>query len=127
MNTGHEGSLTTTHANSPREAVARIETLCLMAGLDLPVRAIRQQIASSVHLIVQQSRFSDGSRRITRISEVVGLGDEGDVELRDIFEFKLMTVDGQGRIEGQFLATGYLPSFLDQFIAHGLVEDGVYL
>ena len=127
MNTGHEGSLTTTHANSPREAVARIETLCLMAGLDLPARAIRQQIAASVHLIVQQSRFSDGSRRVTRISEVTGLGDEGDVELRDIFEFKAAKVSEEGRIRGQFLATGYLPSFLDQFIAQGLVEDGVYL
>jgi len=127
MNTGHEGSLTTTHANSPREAVARIETLCLMAGLDLPARAIRQQIAASVHLIVQQSRFSDGSRRVTRISEVTGLGDEGDVELRDIFEFKAAKVSEEGRIRGQFLTTGYLPSFLDQFIAQGLVEDGVYL
>jgi len=127
MNTGHEGSLTTTHANSPREAVSRIETLCLMAGLDLPVRAIRQQIASSVHLIVQQSRFSDGARRVTRIAEVVGLSDEGDVELRDIFEFKVTKARGQGRVEGEFLATGYLPSFLDQFIAQGLVDDGVYL
>jgi len=127
MNTGHEGSLTTTHANSPREAVARIETLCLMAGLDLPVRAIRQQIASSVHLIVQQTRFSDGSRRVTRIAEVVGLGDEGDVELRDIFEYKMVRTGKEGRIEGEFLPTGYLPSFLDQFISHSLVEDGVYL
>ncbi len=127
MNTGHEGSLTTTHANSPREAVARIETLCLMAGLDLPVRAIRQQIASSVHLIVQQTRFSDGSRRVTRIAEVVGRDDDGEVELRDIFEYKLVRVGVEGRIEGEFLPTGYLPSFLDQYIAHGLVEDGVYL
>ena len=127
MNTGHEGSLTTTHANSPREALGRIETLCLMAGLDLPVRAIRQQIASSVHVIVQQARFSDGSRRVTRIAEVVGLDDDGDVELRDIFEFRLVRASKDGRVEGDFLPTGYLPSFLDQFIAHGLVEDGVYL
>ena len=127
MNTGHEGSLTTTHANSPKEAVARIETLCLMAGLDLPVRAIRQQIASSVHLIVQQMRFSDGSRRITKISEVTGLSDEGDVELRDIFEFKVKCSGTDGRIKGEFLPTGYLPSFLDQFIARGLVEEGDYL
>ena len=98
-----------------------------MAGLDLPVRAIRQQIASSVHLIVQQMRFSDGSRRITRISEVTGLSDEGDVELRDIFEFKVKCSGTDGRIEGEFLPTGYLPSFLDQFIARGLVEEGDYL
>jgi pilus assembly protein CpaF len=127
MNTGHEGSLTTTHANSPKEAVARIETLCLMAGLDLPVRAIRQQIASSIHLIVQQSRFSDGSRRVTKISEVTGLSDDGDVELRDIFEFKVKSTGAEGRIEGEFLATGYLPSFLDQFITRGLVQEGDYL
>jgi len=127
MNTGHEGSLTTTHANSPKEAVARIETLCLMAGLDLPVRAIRQQIAASVHLIVQQTRFSDGARRVTKISEVTGLSDEGDVDLRDIFEFKVKSTGAEGRIEGEFLPTGYLPSFLDQFIARGLIEDGVYL
>lgn len=127
MNTGHEGSLTTTHANSPKEAVARIETLCLMAGLDLPVRAIRQQIASSVHLIVQQTRFSDGSRRVTRLSEVTGLSDEGDVELRDIFEFKVKGTTADGRINGEFLPTGYLPSFIDQFIARGLVGDGDYL
>jgi len=127
MNTGHEGSLTTTHANSPKEAVARIETLCLMAGLDLPVRAIRQQIASSVHLIVQQTRFSNGSRRVTKISEVIGLSDDGDVDLRDIFQFKVRNAGIDGRIEGEFLPTGYLPSFLDQFIARGLVQDGDYL
>ena len=127
MNTGHEGSLTTAHANSPREAVARIETLCLMAGLDLPVRAIRQQIAASVHLIVQQMRASDGSRRVTQIAEVVGLNDEGDVELRNIFEFKTRGTTSDGHTMGEFLATGYLPSFLDQFIAQGLVQEGAYL
>jgi len=127
MNTGHEGSMTTTHANSPREAVARIETLCLMAGLDLPIRAIRQQIASSVHLIVQQSRFSDGSRRVTSIAEVVGVDDDGEVELREIFEFKTVRVGEEGKVEGEFAATGYLPSFLDQFIAHRLVSDGSFL
>jgi pilus assembly protein CpaF len=127
MNTGHEGSLTTTHANSPREAVSRIETLCLMAGLDLPIRAIRQQIASSVHLIVQQSRFSDGSRRVSSIAEVVGIDDDGEVELREIFSFKVTRAGEHGAVEGEFLASGYLPSFLDQFVAHGLVDDGVAL
>ena len=127
MNTGHEGSMTTTHANSPQEAVARIETLCLMAGLDLPIRAIRQQIASSVHVILQQSRFSDGSRRITSVAEVVGIDDDGEVELREIFAFKVLRAGAGGKIEGEFLATGYLPSFLDQFIAHELVTDGAYL
>ncbi len=127
MNTGHEGSLTTTHANSPKEAVARIETLCLMAGLELPVRAIRQQIASSIHLIVQQSRIMDGSRRVTSIAEVVGLSDEGEVELREIFEYRIRSAVVGKKVEGEHLATGYLPSFLDQFLARGLVEQGAVL
>ncbi len=125
MNTGHEGSLTTTHANSPREAVSRIETLCLMAGLDLPVRAIRMQIATSIHLIVQQSRFSDGSRRISRISEVIGMDDEGEVELRDIYSYHVLTAEQGSKITGRFEATGYLPTFLDRFVAAGYpIEDG---
>jgi pilus assembly protein CpaF len=122
MNTGHEGSLTTTHANSPREAVARIETLCLMAGLDLPVRAIRQQIATSVHLIVQQTRYSDGSRRVSNIAEVVGIDDEGEVELQEIFSFDVSKAGL--RVEGEFVASGYLPSFVEQFVAHGLLVEG---
>ncbi len=127
MNTGHEGSLTTLHANSPKEAINRLETLCLMAGLDLPVRAIRQQIASSIHLIVQQTRFQDGCRRITCCSEVIGLDDDGEVTLRDIFTYDLQSARNCERVSGVFCATGYLPSFLDQFISHGLVEQGDYL
>jgi pilus assembly protein CpaF len=127
MNTGHEGSLTTTHANSPKEAVARIETLCLMAGLDLPIRAIRQQIASSIHLIVQQSRFSDGSRRVSNIAEVAGLSDEGEVELREIFSYRISSAVIGQKVAGEYLASGYLPSFLDQFLARGLCNDGAVL
>jgi pilus assembly protein CpaF len=127
MNTGHEGSLTTTHANSPKEAIARIETLCLMAGLDLPVRAIRQQIASSVHVIVQQSRFSDGSRRVTSIAEVIGLNDDGEVELREIYRFRVAEAQAGAKVLGEFVASGYLPSFLPQFMAQGLVGDGAVL
>jgi pilus assembly protein CpaF len=127
MNTGHDGSMTTTHANSPREAAARLETLCLMSGLELPVRAIRAQIASSVHLVVQQSRFSDGSRRITHIAEVVGIDEDGEIELRDIFDFFRTGTGAGGGIEGVFRASGYLPSFIDEFIAHGLVKEGDYL
>jgi len=124
MNTGHDGSLTTTHANSPREAVARLETLVLMGGLDLPSRAIREQIAGAVHVIVQQSRLSDGTRKVTSITEVVGIDDDGDVELRPIFEF-VRTGTGQGgKVLGEFRATGYLPSFLDTFIVMGLVKKG---
>jgi pilus assembly protein CpaF len=127
MNTGHEGSMTTTHANSPREAVARIETLCLMAGVDLPVRAIRAQIASSVHLIVQQSRLSDGSRRITNIAEVVGIDDDGEVELNEIFSFVRLGTGEGGKVVGEYRASGFLPSFIDQFIAYGVAPDGDFV
>lgn len=124
MNTGHDGSLTTTHANTPDEAVARLETLSLMSGLDLPSRAIREQIASSIHLIVQQSRLSDGSRKITAVSEVVGITDEGDVELRPIFEFIRTGTGPSGQVHGDFRATGFLPSYLQDFIVMGLVAPG---
>jgi len=124
MNTGHEGSMTTTHANSPREAMSRLETLCLMAGLDLPSRAIREQISGSVHLVVQQSRFSDGSRRIAAITEINGLDDDGDFVLNDIFSFHRLSTDPDGTINGEYRASGYLPSFIDEFITHGLIRDG---
>ena len=129
MNTGHEGSMTTTHANSPTEATTRLETLCLMAGLDLPSRAIRDQIASSVHLVVQQTRFSDGSRRVTAITELVGVDEDGEFELQDIFAYHRTGTGPKGKVEGEFRASGYLPSFLDEFITHGLVsgKGGVYL
>ena len=127
MNTGHEGSMTTTHANSPEEGVKRIETLCLMSGLDLPSRAIREQIAGSVHIIVQQSRFSDGSRRVSAITEVSGLDEKGEFVLNDIFRFVRTGTEPDGTILGEFRATGYLPSFLDEFITYGLVDDGDYL
>jgi pilus assembly protein CpaF len=121
MNTGHDGSLTTTHANSPGEALARIETLALMGGLELPARAIREQIAASIHLVVQQSRMSDGTRRITSVSEVVGMEDDRIVR-RPIFEFVRTGTEKGGRVRGEFRATGYLPTFLDQFIVMGLVK-----
>lgn len=127
MNTGHEGSMTTTHANSPREAVARIETLCLMAGVDLPVRAIRAQIASSIHLIVQQSRLSDGSRRVTAVSEVAGINDDGDVELNEIYSFVRLSTGPGGKVVGEFRASGYLPSFVDELIANNVAPDGDYV
>ena len=125
MNTGHDGSLTTTHANSPAEALARLETLVLMSGIDLPVRAIREQLASAVHVIVQQSRLSDGSRKITAISEIVGLErDTGEIETRKIFEFVRTGTGPDGKVIGDFRATGYLPSFLNDFIVMGLVKRG---
>jgi pilus assembly protein CpaF len=127
MNTGHDGSLTTTHANSPREAINRLEVLALMSGLDLPARAIREQIANSVHLVVQQSRFADGSRRVTAITEVIGLDDNFEVQLRPIFEFYRTGTGEGGKVLGEFRATGYLPSFLDAFISYGLVQGKDYL
>jgi pilus assembly protein CpaF len=109
MNTGHDGSLTTIHANSPRDTLARLETLVLMSGVDLPQRAIREQIASAIHLIVQQSRLRDGSRRITNITEVVGR--EGDtITLQDVFLFAESGVDGNGRIDGKLSPTGIRPN-----------------
>src|ERR1700756_3903284 len=109
MNTGHDGSLTTIHANSPRDTLARLETLVLMSGVDLPQRAIREQIASAIHLIVQQSRLRDGSRRITNITEIVGR--EGDtITLQDVFLFEETGLDGSGRIQGKLSPTGIRPN-----------------
>ncbi len=118
MNTGHDGSISTLHANNPRDALARLETMVLMAGMELPLRAIREQISSAIELIIQQSRFSDGSRRITRISEVVGM--EGDnITLQDIFVFEHSEVDGNGNVIGKHVATGIIPGCLDKLKAHG--------
>jgi pilus assembly protein CpaF len=120
MNTGHDGSMTTTHANNPRECLARLETLCMMAGMELPVKAIREQIASAVNLIVQISRLSDGSRKIMAITEVVGM--QGDVvSLQEIFRFKETGYDKNRRIQGQFQAMGLIPSFIEKFEQKGVV------
>jgi pilus assembly protein CpaF len=128
MNTGHDGSLTTVHANSPDEAISRLETLVLMSGLDLPTRAIREQIASSIHVILQQARFSDGSRRIVQIAEVVGLdADSGVIRTEPIFEFVRRPNAPDGAVRGEFRATGYMPSYIEQFVTLGLVADGVFL
>jgi pilus assembly protein CpaF len=120
MNTGHDGSMTTTHANSPRECIARLETLSMMAGMELPVRAIREQIASAVHLIVQISRLSDGSRKVMSITEVVGMQGEV-VSLQEIFRFKETGYDKNRRIIGEFQALGMIPSFVEKFEQKGVV------
>ncbi len=120
MNTGHDGSMTTTHANSPRECIARLETLSMMAGMDLPVRAIREQIAGAVNLIVQISRQSDGSRKIMSITEVAGM--QGDVvTLAEIFRFKETGYDKNRKIQGIFQATGTIPSFIQKLSDKGVV------
>jgi len=119
MNTGHDGSLTTGHANAPRDMLSRLETMVLMAGMDLPVRAIREQIASAVDLIVQQSRLRDGSRKITHLTEVQGM--EGEViTLQDIFVFDQTGCDEQGKVIGRFKPTGIRPKFLDKLSSNGI-------
>jgi septum site-determining protein MinD len=120
MNTGHDGSMTTTHANSPRECLARLETLCMMSGMDLPMRAIREQIAGAVNLIVQISRLSDGSRKIISITEVAGM--QGDIiTLAEIFRFKETGYDKNRKIQGVFQATGTIPSFIQKLSDKGVV------
>ena len=119
MNTGHDGSLTTGHANRPRDMLSRLETMVLMAGMDLPIRAIREQIASAVDLILQQSRLQDGSRRITHLTEVQGM--EGDVvTLQDIFVYEQTGRDENNKIIGRFKPTGIRPKFLDKLITNGI-------
>lgn len=118
MNTGHDGSLTTIHANSPRDAIARLETLCLMSGVELPARAIREQIASAVDLIIQQTRLRDGSRKVTAITEVAGM--EGDVvTLTDIFRFEQTGISPDGKVLGQLRPTGIRPLFTPRLEAAG--------
>src|SRR5450631_2738575 len=119
MNTGHDGSLTTVHSNSPRDAISRLEVMVSMANSNMQVSAIRQQIASAVHLLVQAARFSDGSRRVTRITEVTGM--EGNIiTLQDLFEFEKRGIDPDGRVIGRLAATGIRPKFYEKLIAAGI-------
>jgi pilus assembly protein CpaF len=118
MNTGHDGSLTTLHANTPRDALSRLETMCMMSGMDLPIKVLREQIASAVDLIVQQSRLKDGSRKVTAITEVAGM--EGDtVVLTDIFKFEQTGITQDGRVLGELRATGIRPLFTPRLEAAG--------
>jgi pilus assembly protein CpaF len=119
MNTGHDGSLTTGHANSPRDMLSRLETMVLMSGMSLPVKAIRDQIASAIDLIIQQSRLMDGSRKITYITEVQGM--EGDVIiLQDIFRFEQRGIDNRGKVKGEFVSTGIMPKFVQKLKEKGM-------
>ena len=119
MNTGHDGSLTTAHANSPRDVLSRLETMVLMAGMDLPVRAVRTQISSAIDLILQQSRIRDGSRKITHITEVQGM--EGDIIiLQDLFHYIQDYIDDKGKSIGHFESTGLQPAFFDKFKMNGV-------
>ena len=119
MNTGHDGSMTTVHANSPRDAIARVETMALMANLNLPEQAVRRQIASAVQLIVQIARFTDGSRRVTHVTEISGMEDDV-VSMQDIFMFDKQGISPDGRVLGTFAATGVRPNFSDRLNASGV-------
>jgi pilus assembly protein CpaF len=120
MNTGHDGSISTIHSNSPRDALARLETMCLMSGMDIGIRAIREQVASALQLIVHQSRMKDGTRRITHLTEIVGM--EGDViTLQDLFLFDYKAgIDPEGRFLGGLKSTGLRPRFLEPLAEHGI-------
>jgi pilus assembly protein CpaF len=119
MNTGHDGSITTVHANSPRDAIARMETMALMANLNLPEKAVRQQIASAVGIMVQVSRMSDGTRRITHLTEITGM-DEDVVSMQDVFLFEKRGVGLNGKVLGKFHATGVMPRFAEKIKASGI-------
>jgi pilus assembly protein CpaF len=122
MNTGHDGSLTTVHANSPRDVISRLETMVLMSGMELPSRAIREQIASAIDIVVHESRLSDGSRKVVCISEVVGL--EGQqIVMQDIFEYKQTGIDEKGKVTGRFMPTGAMPTFYEHLKSRGLHID----
>jgi pilus assembly protein CpaF len=119
MNTGHDGSLTTVHANSPRDAVSRLEVMVSMANSNMQLVSIRQQIAAAVHLFVQASRFSDGSRRVTNVTEVTGM--EGEVvTLQDIYVFEKRGLTPEGKVVGRFAATGIRPKFYEKLLAAGI-------
>jgi pilus assembly protein CpaF len=119
MNTGHDGSLTTLHSNSPRDTLARLETLSLMAGMDLPLSAIRAQVASALHLVIHQERMRDGTRKITHITEVLRM--QGEViTTQDLFVYEQMGVDDDGRVVGRLRPTGLRPSFMDAFEVAGI-------
>src|SRR6266849_411231 len=119
MNTGHDGSLTTVHANGPRDAIARLETMAMMANLNLPEKAVRRQIASAVSLVLQVSRFNDGTRRLTHISEITGMEDDV-VSMQDVFLFEKQGVSADGRTLGTFTATGIRPKFAEKLVASGI-------
>jgi len=126
MNTGHDGSMTTVHANTPRDCVARLETLVMMAGMELPAKAIREQIASAVNLIVQQTRLTDGSRKVTSITELVGM--QGDVvTMQEIFAYKKTGMDKNRKVIGKFVATGFIPKFVDELEQQGIkIPRGIF-
>ncbi|WP_332878239.1 ATPase, T2SS/T4P/T4SS family [Massilia sp. S19_KUP03_FR1] len=122
MNTGHDGSLTTAHANNPRDCLSRLEVMTLMSGLDIPMQAIREQICSAVNLIVQQTRFSCGTRRVTYITEVTGI-ENNVISMQDIFRFEQDGFTPEGKVRGRFVPTGHVPDFIQDLVARGIEVD----
>ncbi len=122
MNTGHDGSLTTVHANSVRDAVQRVETMVMMAGFDLPVKAIRQQFASAIHLVVHAARLTGGPRKVMSVAEVQGMEGEA-ITMQEIFKFEQLGIDASGKAFGNFIATGLRPAFVERLVAHGAQLD----
>jgi pilus assembly protein CpaF len=128
MNTGHEGSLTTLHANTPRDGLARLETMVLMAGMDLPLVAIREQISSAVDIVVQQTRFACGSRKVTSITELTGM-ESGKIQIQELFRFAAQGYDNNkdGKVQGYFTGCDMVPSFYDELRATGnMLEMGIF-
>lgn len=121
MNTGHDGSMTTIHANSTHDILSRLDSMILMSGVELPIRAIREMIASAVDIIVHTARLSDGTRKVLQITELTGMKDEVHIDLQDIFTFKQTGIDQKGKVLGEFKATGYIPSFIDELKVKGIV------
>jgi pilus assembly protein CpaF len=119
MNTGHEGSLTTVHANTPRDALARVENMVSMANLSIPERAVRHQISSAIHAVIQIARLSDGTRKVITVSEITGNNDDGTTGLQDIFVFDRTGIDESGKVRGAFKATGKRPQFAERLAIAG--------
>ena len=127
MNTGHDGSMTTIHANSTQDVLSRLDSMILMSGVELPIRSIREMIASAIDVIVHTARLSDGTRKITQVSEITGMKDDVHIDVRDVFAFKQTGVDKQHMVLGKFQATGYIPSFVEEIKVKGFVlSEGIF-
>lgn len=124
MNTGHDGSMTTVHANSPRDALSRVEQMIGMAGLDISPRSIRQQIASALHVVVQAERMEDGRRRVVSISEIVGM-EQDVISMQEIFRFRRRGLDKEGQVQGEYETTGIRPQVMEMITARGLDASGL--
>lgn len=127
MTTGHSGSMSTLHANNPKQALSRLETLIMMNRLEMPLIAIRSQVASAIQIVVQANRLADGSRKLTHISELVGLDEHGNYQIQDIFVLEVLGVDAKGNFNTRFVATGTRPSFLEEAERAGIkVPDSLF-